>query len=308
MKRSLVRDLATAARGQHGLLARADVDTITGSTGAFEDLVAGEAWREVLPGVLAPAGSPSTMALVEAAAMLTDPRCVLSHHSAARRDEIWVPETKIAHVTLPWGADLRTRSDLIVTRTRCEGFTVLTDGFFRWSAPDRTVADLASLLTNAQLEAVLMSAIRREKTTAGAVAAAAVPLLRRPRTRDLLAITARWSPERESLLEDGLHADVCAAVPFFEVSRQHPVLRSDGSVQARLDVAIVDLMLAFEADGLFFHSTDEQIAADQRRDRALMARGWQVVRFREGPLSEHAAVRREVRAVVDQRRRAFRAA
>jgi very-short-patch-repair endonuclease len=121
------------------------------------------------------------------------------------------------------------------------------------------------------------------------------------------AVAALWSPERESLLEDQLFADVVSVVGS-GVVRQLEVPGRAGSVQARLDVAVPELRLAFEADGLHFHSTDAQIAADQQRDRLLLALGWLVVRFREGALDNTLGVRREISAVVERRRRDLRAA
>jgi very-short-patch-repair endonuclease len=116
-----------------------------------------------------------------------------------------------------------------------------------------------------------------------------------------------WTPERETLLEDRLHGHVCAVVTE-RVERQFVIERRNGSVRARIDVAIPELRLAFEADGLFFHSTDEQIAADQHRDRDLMKRGWLTARFREGVLDDGARVRADVRAIVERRRQDRRAA
>lgn len=163
------------------------------------------------------------------------------------------------------------------------------------------------MLTRKQLDAVLLSAIRLKKTTAEEVDVAASGLRGRKGVAMLHETTSLWTPERESLLEDVLHGDVLS-VAASGVSRQHKVYRADGSQLARLDVAIDELRLGFEADGLLYHSTDEQIARDQKRDRGLMGRGWQVARFREGPLDDRAQVRREIRAIVEQRRRQVRAA
>jgi len=88
-----------------------------------------------------------------------------------------------------------------------------------------------------------------------------------------------------------------------EVKRQVTVPDTAGRPVARLDIAAPELRLAFEADGLLFHSTDAQLAADQRRDRALLARGWTVVRFREGPLDDRSAVRADLAAIVARRSR-----
>jgi very-short-patch-repair endonuclease len=162
-------------------------------------------------------------------------------------------------------------------------------------------------LTPRQVEASLLSAIRLKKTTAADVDAAAEGMRNRKGMAGLYRVTGLWSPERESLLEDVLRRDVTSVVPT-GVTRQLIVPRAGGSPLARLDVAVEELRLGFEADGLFFHSTDEQIASDQQRDRALMGHGWQVVRFREGVLDHRSPVQADISAIVAERRRQLRGA
>jgi very-short-patch-repair endonuclease len=119
--------------------------------------------------------------------------------------------------------------------------------------------------------------------------------------QQLSRVTALWTPERESLLEDALDGDV-RAVTDLQVERQYEVRDRRGVLLGRTDVAIPELRQAFEADGLLFHSTDAQIAADQQRDRRFMGAGWQTARFREGAFENRALVRRDVRAMVEARR------
>ena len=163
------------------------------------------------------------------------------------------------------------------------------------------------VLSRKQLEAVLLSAVRQGVVTAAAVLAHADHLRGRKGVRLVRDVVELWTPQRESLLEDRLFEDV-RSVAGVEAVRQLPVLRPGGPLVARVDVALPELRLAFEADGLHFHSTDVQIAADQKRDRLLLALGWLTVRFREGVLDDRPAVRREITAVVDRRRRDLRAA
>lgn len=47
----------------------------------------------------------------------------------------------------------------------------------------------------------------------------------------------------------------------------------------RIDLAIPDCRIAIEIDGYDYHSTKEQLTADARRQRALTAARWTVVRF-----------------------------
>lgn len=302
MDRRITKRLMAAARAQHGLLGGADVAAVDPGR-SLDELVRSGIWQSVVPGVVAPAGVAVTRELLEAACMLWMPHCMLSHESASRRLGFWVPDEPCACITTPWQDTRRSRGLIRISRTRHYPPEEHRIGLLRVAAAERTIVDLAEKLTRKQLEAVLLSAIRHGATTAEQVSAAAEPLVRRPSVRLVREVVGLWTPERESRLEDRLYDDVCSVVPAHEVERQLVVQDQQGAVYARIDVAVRRLRLAFEADGLLFHSTDEQLAADHRRDRGLFARGWHTTRFREGVLDARAAVRREVREVVDRRTR-----
>ena len=301
MSRAHERALAALAHEQHGLLTAADLSRVTGRPDELRRRLRGGAWQQVLPGVVVPAAVQVSRDLLASAAVLWAPDGVLSHHEAARREGIWVPEPGRLRIAVPFASPKRSVARVEVVRTRHLPEDVRTDGFHRWTAPARTVVDLGMVLTRRQLEAVLLAAVRRGGCTAAEVEAAAAELPGRAGLADVRAVTALWAPERESLLEDGLVADLTAAVPE-PVVRQHKVFDARGRLVARVDAAIVELRIAFEADGLFYHSTTEQIASDQQRDRELLRLGWLVVRYREEALADHAAVRREVAALVARRR------
>lgn len=307
MSREHERALVALARAQHGLLTAADLTRVVGRTDEYRRRRRSAAWQQVLPGVLASATVDVTRQVVASAAMLWEPSGLLSHHEAALREGIWVPDGDTLKLTVPYACTKRSVERLEVIRTRHPPRAFRTDGFHRWTPAARTIVDLGMVLTQRQLEAALLSAVRRRATTASDVEAQAATLPGRAGLADVRAVTALWNPERESLLEDLLHGDLRAAVPD-EVVRQHRVVDTRGRVIARVDAAIVKLRLAFEADGLAFHSTDEQLAADQRRDRALLRHGWLTVRFREDALADRAGVRREITALVERRRHDLRAA
>ena len=302
MKRKTLETLVETARAQGGLLGPKDLQ-LPAEPRAKAALLSSAVWREVLPGVLGPAAIDDSRPLLEAAAMLWAPLSVLSHSSAARHHGIWVPDDDRVWVTVPWWAKQRDVPQLELVRTRRFLNDFTRSGLVRFFPATRTVLDLSMILTRKQLEASLLSAIRQDLTTAADVAHAAAALRTRPGMTTLLELTGLWTPARESMLEDGLHADVVLAAPGERVERQWVVTRSSSGRKARLDVALPRLKLAFEADGLYFHSTDAQIAADQERDRDLMLDGWQTARFREGPISDHDEVRRQVRALVEARKR-----
>lgn len=308
MSRAVDKQLVALALAQDGVVSQHDAVRLTQRPDAVRNLVSGGYWQEVLPGVLAPAAVPPTTALLERASQLWAPGSALSHYSAARRDGIWVPDSDSAWITCPWEDPARSRPGLEVFRTRQMPGTLRSADGVTWTPAPRTVVDLASQLTSRQFASVLLSGIRVGKATAVEVEAEAVKLRGRKGVAMVREATALWTPERQSLLEDGLYADACAVVGSRMVTRQHPVYSASGSLLAKLDVAIPELKIGLEADGLVFHSSDEQIAADQQRDRRVLARGWSTTRFREGPIGDRATVQRDIRAIVEQRRRQWGAA
>ncbi len=297
------RRLAARALGQGGLLTTLDVAELAGGGMNLRREVRAGHWRLVLPGVVVAAGTPVDRELLTRAAVLwLPPYGALSHASAARCWGNHVPNDAGVWVTVPWEAPQRSRSGVTVVRTRHLPARWRTGRELRWTPADRTIVDLAQVVGAWELDAALLSAVRRGVSSAVEVDRAAMGLHGRAGLQLLRRTTSRWTAERESQLEDLLDADV-RSVYSGEVKRQVTVPDAAGRPVARLDIAAPELRLAFEADGLLFHSTDAQLAADQRRDRALLARGWTVVRFREGPLDDRSAVRADLAAIVARRSR-----
>jgi very-short-patch-repair endonuclease len=82
--------------------------------------------------------------------------------------------------------------------------------------------------------------------------------------------------------------------------RQHDVRLDRG--RAFLDAAWPEAMLAVELDGAAFHGSAEARERDLRRDAALAALGWLVLRFSYQRLTrDPAGCRREIEAVYRRR-------
>jgi len=83
--------------------------------------------------------------------------------------------------------------------------------------------------------------------------------------------------------------------------QQHPLRLPDGR-WVRLDAAYVEACVAVELDGAAFHGSRAARARDLRRDSALAALGWVVLRFSYERLSrDPAGCRAEITAVVLRR-------
>jgi len=80
--------------------------------------------------------------------------------------------------------------------------------------------------------------------------------------------------------------------------QQHPVRLGNGR-WVRLDAAYPDALVAVELDGAAFHGSREARERDLRRDSALAALGWVVLRFSYARLmADPEGCRREIEAVV----------
>jgi hypothetical protein len=83
--------------------------------------------------------------------------------------------------------------------------------------------------------------------------------------------------------------------------QQYPILLGDGR-RVRLDAAYPEARVAVELDGAAFHGSREARERDLRRDSALAALGWVVLRFSYARLmSDPEGCRREIEAVVLRR-------
>jgi very-short-patch-repair endonuclease len=83
--------------------------------------------------------------------------------------------------------------------------------------------------------------------------------------------------------------------------QQHPVRLADGR-RTRLDVAYIEAKVAVELDGAAFHGSRSARERDTRRDSALAAQGWVVLRFSYARLvSDPEGCRREIIEVVRRR-------
>lgn len=236
---------------------------------------------------------------------------VLSHTSALT---VWRagPEASSLHVSVP----VR-RSALVspgLTVHRAEGLQ-----------PDRLgpfpVTDLPRALVDAWALAHARPAHRRAVDQAGAVdqARGAVISCLRDRRVTVQAIRAahRYRPtlpgraalERLLALVDGGCQSELEIWGVEQVLRgpgmprfvqQHPVRLPFATVH--LDAAVPELRVAVEMDGLAFHDSPAARERDRRRDVALAALGWVVLRFSHRRLTSHPdGCRREIIAVCRSR-------
>jgi very-short-patch-repair endonuclease len=125
----------------------------------------------------------------------------------------------------------------------------------------------------------------------------------RRRLLDLVGLVERGC---QSELEIWGVREVLLAPGMPRFVQQHPMPLPHGVV--RLDAAVIEAQVAIEMDGAAFHGSPEARERDTRRDVALAAAGWVVLRFSYRRLTrEPEACRREIIAVCRRREVLLRA-
>jgi len=213
-----------------------------------------------------------------AAVLLTaPPNAVVSHVTAATMWGLAIPlqpEDSRVHLTVATGSAVRARADRAIHRSPLTGGEVVERLGFRLTTPPRTWRDLAAVLTPAALLAVT-DQLRAHQCGTGDVEAEL--RLRSSgrgaaRARAVLAVGDRRSESpMESVLRWLLHV---AGVPTPEL--QYVICTASGEFRA--DFAWPDLKGIVEFDGAI-HREGGVFVRDLRRQNALVAAGWTVLRF-----------------------------
>lgn len=220
---------------------------------------------------------PPSTALVAArlfAGGLTTSAGVVAGGSAARLWGLddshtqWTPELVLPHdARRPQPPGVRYRwSRLSATDvTKRVGIPMMT--------VDRTLRDLAPRLSFDEMLVVADAALRTRSADRAAVLSAADMLPRRHR-QALLAADAR----AESAFESRVRAELIRAGVLPPVL-QHVVRGAGGHFLGRVDFAWPERRLIVEADGAGVHASAAALRDDVRRQNALVAAGWTVLRF-----------------------------
>ncbi|SDY92178.1 Protein of unknown function [Geodermatophilus africanus] len=256
----------------------------------------------VLPGLV---DDPRTRA--RAATLWT--KGPLSHFSALALWEVVTEPRGPVHVTVPADRCPRGSSGVIAHRTtlplpvtRIDGIPVvhltrsLVDAWSWAYTPGRNPA-----ATHEQADArrAVIESVRSRGVSAAALRDESTRLRThggRAELRRLLDLVAGGC---ESELEIWGVTRVLPGPPRLPAYvQQHPIRLPDGR-WIRLDAAFVEARVAVELDGAAFHGSRAARERDLRRDTALAALGWVVLRFSYARLvADPEGCRREIEAVV----------
>ena len=237
-------------------------------------------------------------------------RGTLSHTSALT---VWrlAPEADPVHVSVPPGRRALRRPGLVVHRVR----PVPADRLGPYPVTDlpRALVDTWGLAHGSGgppwlvgvSRAAVITAMRDRRVRAAQLHAEVVrcpALPGRARLRELVALIEGGC---QSELEIWGVREVLSGAGMPRFVQQHAVVLPFATVH--LDAAFPELKVAIELDGAAFHGSAEARERDTRRDVALAALGWVVLRFSYRRLTtEPEACRRELLAVCAARRALLR--
>jgi very-short-patch-repair endonuclease len=241
--------LARVAGRQHGVVAARQLTQLGLSRDQISDRAAAGRLHRIHRGVYAAGHTAlSDRGRWVAAVLAAGDAAVLSHRSAAELLALLPARPGAVHVTTPTRAGRATRSGLVIHRTilplpsiRHHGVPVTTAA--------RTLADLGRVVTAAERRQALRTAQRLGYRTGSAT-----PLPTRSELEDL-------------------------TLALFRRHRIPPPL-----VNQPLGSYVVDFLwpterLIVETDGFEFHSGRAAFEADRERQNALVALGYEVLRF-----------------------------
>lgn len=236
----------------------------------------------------------------------------LSHLSALMATGLVGPSAGALHVTVPVerlprgaAAVIAHRSQRRVVTVRCGRLEMLEPSrslvdAWSWSHAPRRNSDAvkeAALVRQAAIEGVRTGTFR---ATTLKTESDRRPL--HPGRQSLVGLLDLIASGCESELEIWGVTRVLPGPPQVPAwIQQHPV-RLDDDRWVRLDAAYLDARVAVELDGAAFHGSRTARERDLRRDSALAARRWLVLRFSyERLMRDPEGCRREIVAVVRSR-------
>lgn len=274
------------------VLLRSELLHLLGGRHALDRALDAGEWQRLLRGTYAPGETPHDLRLRAAAAA----RLLPEHAVVADRCLLWLlgidvlpPGPPVLEVVVPRDAVVLRRRDVHARTADLPPADVVRLGPQAVPSlrPVRAVADLLRMLPPVEAVVVADAAQHRGLTDAEALQeelgahAGLRGVVQARRALELSDPLAESPPEsrlRFALREVGL-----APVPQFVV------LDGRGRFVARVDLALPESRLALEHDGQAVHDRADAFVADRRRQNALVAAGWTVLRFTAADLRRGAA-------------------
>jgi predicted transcriptional regulator of viral defense system len=285
--------IAGFGRTQHGLVTRAQLDSLGMDASAVRYRVRSGDLRRVRYDVFAIPGAPATRSQhILTAVLAFGPGAVASHETAA---VLWqIPNVSLERIEVTCCRSHRVRLRGVVAHET--GSFLTEEHTTRDAIPVTTVArtlvDLSARLSPVQLAIATDDALRRNTLTLAQLrrcvsGLAPAPGRRMSRIHDVLAARLPgYDPGDSDLEVRVLRAIVAAGLP--EPAQQHSVRLP--SRRYRLDLAYAEpIKVGIEVDGFGPHTTRSAFDRDRARANDLVVAGWTLLRFTSASTDEQIA-------------------
>ncbi len=263
--------IAALAARQHGAFTTAQALAVELTMHAITHRLQTGRWIKLHLGVYAIAGTPRTdEQRIIAAVLSLGPQAVAASLTAAWLLGLVERPGDLVYVVLPDGQHRQGRKGIGVREARLTRTDVRTVNGIRCTGPERTIVDVAGVVTKAVLEAIVDDAVQLGRTT--------IPKLRRyvserrlghrpgaKMLRELLDDRTKGVPQKDL---EKLFIGKLRRTDLAEPKRQVPC----GTFF--IDFAYPDAKVAIELHGKGWHFNGRAFREDPRRQNQIVLAGW----------------------------------
>lgn len=274
--------LAELARGQHGVVHVRQAEALGIPRRTVNARVHGWGWTRPQRGVLGLPGAPCTYERdVSAALLVAGTRALAAGWTAAHLWGLTDRRVRPVHIVVPRDRRIRPMAGVRVTRS---GTLLASDArrarALAVTSVARTLCDVAAVTSVDELRELVTVAVQRRSCRLPDLGRRSAAMGSFPGSGRLRRVLAELDQDRtDSVLERRVRRLLRAAgVP--PRPGVFPVVH-DGRVIATLDIAYPAQAVGIEVDGFRYHATPAQKDRDDRRENALQAAGWRILRVSE---------------------------
>jgi very-short-patch-repair endonuclease len=297
-------ELITAMERRGAVITRAEALQIT-TRQVVDNAIRRQAIVRVFPATYALARSATSEAVLRRAALAYVRSGALSHTTGLASWRIpHVPLDSRIHVTTEPGNQAKAGSALVVHRR--SGFavgapdTIVVDGL-PVVRLERAIVESWPLLVPSERRGPALVAVREGRTTANRLITQLAPMANVAGRAEMAELFGLLAIGCRSELELWGHNQVFTSHDLPAAHLQYVVTTEAGTFI--LDRAYLEEMVGVELDGAAWHGSAAQRERDVRRDAALAAAGWLIVRFTHRRLTtDPAGCRADLRRIIETRR------
>lgn len=265
-------------RRQHGVITRSQALEAGLSEDHVRSLVRRGTWVSIHPSVFRYAGTPSSWRQQAMAATLATGG-LASHRSAAAL--FGLADFRVVEVSTDHSRAKRRVSGVVTHRTTQWCSTQATERYgIPTTGPDRTLLDIAGLVSVDRLERLAEEAVRCRLTTFPRLAKHLVLNARRGRTgaANLRAMLKRRDPTASLPLSDFSRRveQLLGKAGLPEPELEFRIRDARGAFIMQADLAWPDRKKAVELDGLAWHFGRNDVERDRRKRARARAEGWRI--------------------------------